>query len=166
MSDITQNTWLCFKVKEETFAFSIDHVREILTYEESTKVPLMPLFLKGIFNLRGQVIPLLDLSMRFWGTSAEIHERTGIAVLEIENEGSNHTLGVMVDSFDDVVIIPETDIQHPASLGIGIRKEFLRGVIRKNDSMIMLLDTQKVLSLDELASLVSSMDEINSKEEV
>jgi purine-binding chemotaxis protein CheW len=159
-SSKTSDAWICFMVKEDRFAFCIEDVREILTYEESTRVPLMPLFLKGIFNLRGQVIPLVDLGLRFWGDPLDVKKRTGIAILDITYNEEKHPLGVMIDSFLDVIQLSPDDIQHPATLGIGIRKEFLRGVTEINGEMIMLLETDKVLSVEELASLVENMDEI------
>lgn len=144
-----------FELADEVFAIEIHHIREIIEYEGVTTVPLMPNFLRGIINLRGSVVPVIDLSVRFGRAPTEIKPSTCIAILSLGSvSGADYTdIGVMLDAVCEVVEIPETDIDPAPSLGARLRDDFINGIATVAGRFAIILDVTRVLSIDELGEL-------------
>lgn len=146
--------YLTFSLGQEMFAVGILQVREIIEYGAVTTVPMMPAFIRGVINLRGSVVPVIDLAARFGRGASEVHRRSCIVILEVgEDEEQRQELGVMVDAVSEVVEIPPAQIEPPPSFGARIRTEFIAGMGKVQDRFVILLDVAKVLAVDEMALL-------------
>ncbi|HZG22143.1 MAG TPA: chemotaxis protein CheW [Herbaspirillum sp.] len=151
---IETRQFLTFLVGTECFAMPIVNIREIIEFGGLTEVPLMPEFLRGVINLRGSVVPVIDLSVRFGRAPTVEAKRTCIIIMELLQEGQLLLLGVMVDAVSAVLSIGVDRIEGRPSFGAGIRADFIEGMINVNERFVVVLDVQRVLSVDELASLL------------
>jgi purine-binding chemotaxis protein CheW len=135
------------------YAIDILSIREIIDYGNLTMVPMMPVFIRGVINLRGSVVPVVDLAARFDGEPAKITKRTGIIIIEITDGESTLNIGAVVDSVNEVLEIPPSDIEPPPSFGARIRADFIKGMGKVDGKFLVLLDVANVLSVDELSLL-------------
>lgn len=148
--------YLTFGLRDECYGISIGSVKEIIEYGNLTAVPLMPEFVKGVLNLRGDVVPVIDLSLRFGKAQTAIHRRSCIVILEVEFEGQLVTIGVVVDSVREVVEIQPEQIDPPPSFGAKIRSQFIQGVVNIEGQFVILLHGDRVLSIEEMASIIEN----------
>ena len=148
--------FLTFTIGEENFGMELHQTREILEYDGVTQVPLMPLFLSGVINLRGEVVPVIDLSVRLEREPIILHKRTCIIIIELHDSSQHCVLGLLADSVNEVIEIPEQDIEDAPAFGAKIRPEFILGIAKKAETFIILLDAEKTLSPKELAHLVEA----------
>ena len=146
--------FLSFLLGEELFAMAIDDIREIIEYSPLTEVPLMPDFLRGVINLRGAVVPVIDLSVRLGRPVTKVARRTCIVILELPQQQQNLLLGVMVDAVRAVLTVEQDKIEPPLQFGAHIRIDFIDGMININDRFVVALDVGAVFSVEELASLI------------
>jgi len=151
---IESRQFLTFLVGTESFAMPIASIREIIEFGGLTEVPLMPDFLRGVINLRGSVVPVIDLSVRFGRAPTVEAKRTCIIIMELVQDEQMLLLGVMVDAVSAVLSIGVDHIEPRPSFGAGIRADFIEGMINVSERFIVVLDVQRVLSVDELASLL------------
>jgi purine-binding chemotaxis protein CheW len=138
-----------FKLREEEFAVDILQVQEIIRLQEITNVPNAPAFVEGVINLRGRVIPIIDLRKRFALESAEHSKSTRIIVVMIDNV----TVGLIVDEVSEVLRIPEDTVEPPPPIVAGIESDYIKGVGKLEDRLLILLDLGKILSQKEKSSL-------------
>lgn len=150
-----QQQFLTFLLNGEPFAINILVIKEIIEYGSLTSVPLMPDFIRGVLNLRGQVLPVIDLAARFGRAPATIARRTCIVIIEMDNDGEKQDVGVIVDSVSEVMDIAQSAIQPAPAFGAKIRADFIEGMAELNDRFIIILNVDRVLSLDEMALLAS-----------
>ncbi len=153
------NQFLTFVVGEETFALNILPIKEIIEYNKITKVPMVPDFIRGVINLRGNVVPVIDLSARFSWKKSEVTKRTCIIIVEVENETEQLDIGIVVDVVNEVLDLQDVDIEPPPALGAKIRTDFISGMGKVNDTFIILLEIGKILSIEEL-SVLGSMNKV------
>ncbi len=151
---IETRQFLTFLVGAECFAMPIVNIREIIAFGGLTEVPLMPEFLRGVINLRGSVVPVIDLSVRFGRPPTVEAKRTCIIIMELVQDEQMLLLGVMVDAVSAVLSIGVDHIEPRPSFGAGIRADFIEGMINVSERFVVVLDVQRVLSVDELASLL------------
>ena len=147
--------YLTFGLGDDTYMLDILMVKEIFEYESLTSVPLVPVYIRGVLNLRGHVVPVIDLLSRFGGEPIEVTKKTCIIIIEIEVTGEDETretfdLGVMVDMVNRVVELPEEQIEPPPSFGASIRTDFILGMGKIEGEFVILIDVSKVLSIEEL----------------
>jgi purine-binding chemotaxis protein CheW len=145
--------YLTFTLGGEMFAVAILNVKEIIEYGSVTEIPMMPGFIRGVINLRGAVVPVIDLSCRFGGKSTQVARRTCIVIVELQQDDQRHDLGVMVDAVSEVLEIANSEIEPPPSFGAKIRTDFISGMGKVNGSFVILLDVGRVLSVEEIALL-------------
>lgn len=151
------NQYLTFKIDEEYFTVQVQNVREILEYTKITKMPDAPNFMRGIINVRGSVIPVIDLRLKFGMEKTTPKASTRIIVMEIEREeGGNLVIGSLADLVKEVIEIPPEQIEPPPDMGTRWKKDYILGVGKYNDEFIMLIDIRKVFSSSELTSLDQS----------
>lgn len=154
-----QQQYLTFVLDDEMFAIGILAIREIIGYGQITEVPMVPPFIRGVINLRGAVVPVIDLSVRFGRPPRETTKRTCIVIIEIaETSGEqqqHHHMGIVVDSVSEVLEIPATDIEPPPTFGAQIRTDFIAGMGKVNGRFVVLLDVNRILSLEEVAVLAA-----------
>ncbi len=147
--------YLVFTLNSETFAIDILQIREIIEFGELTSVPMTPPTVRGVINLRGAVVPVIDLSARFGRGIARVGRRSCIVIVEVDTESGTQTLGVMVDGVNEVLEIPAADIEPAPAFGARIRTDFIAGMARIDDRFVILLDVSRVLSVDEISALGS-----------
>lgn len=150
--------YLTFLLRDECFGLGIETVREIIEYGHLTAVPLMPDFVKGVINLRGDIVPVIDLSIRLGRNALAVHNRSCIIILEILFEGQQVVIGAAVDSVNEVIDIVPSQIEAPPSFGARLKAQFIQGVVNIEQSFVVLLHGDKVLSIDELASLIENVN--------
>jgi len=147
-----QEQYLTFLLDGEMFAIGILHIKEIIEYGSLTDVPMMPGFIRGVINLRGSVVPVIDLAARFGRQRSEISRRTCVVIIEVTAEDdSRQDIGVVVDSVSEVLEIPRDHIEPPPAFGAKVKVEFILGMGKVDNHFIVILDVQKVLSLSEMA---------------
>ena len=145
--------YLTFMLGGEVFAIRILAIREIISYGGMTEVPMMPPSIKGVINLRGAVVPVVDLAVRFNRPSGDITKRTCIVIVEMQNDEEQQVIGVIVDAVNAVLEIPAADIEPPPNFGAEIRTDFIVGMGKVNEKFIILLNIDRVLSIEELGEL-------------
>ncbi len=145
--------YLTFSLGEELFAVSILVIKEIIQYGQITTVPLMPPHIRGVIHLRGAVVPVIDLSVRFGRAAAQVDKRTCIVMIEVIHEGESHDIGIMVDAVSAVVDICADQIEPAPSFGAEVRADFIQGMGRLGERFVIILDVARTFSLGELASL-------------
>ena len=154
---ITEATqYLTFSLGEEDFALEIARVREVLDYTTITKVPRMPEFLRGVINLRGNVVPVTDLRLKLGMPATERTVNTCIVIVEIDIDGEQMHMGVLTDSVQEVLDLDPGQIEPAPRLGTKLNTEFIRGMGKRDDRFMIILDIDKVLSSDELAAVQST----------
>lgn len=152
-ADTDQAQYLTFMLGGEAFAIGILHVKEILEYGSVTTVPMMPSFVRGVINLRGAVVPVIDLAVRFARAPSPVTRRTCIVIVEIESQGERHNIGITVDMVNEVLDIPRAEVEPPPAFGAKIRADFIGGMGKVNGKFVIILDAGKVLSVEEMATL-------------
>ena len=157
------NSYLSFHLGEEEFAAHVGKVLNILEMTKITEVPKAPEYMKGVINLRGAVLPVIDTRIKFGMTPTEYTNNTCIVVMEVEMEGDIVQVGALVDSVQAVLEIEEAQIQPPPSIGSKYKSEFIDGMAKVNEKFIMLLDMEKVFSSDEIISLKEKTGEGEGK---
>ncbi len=148
--------YLTFMLSGETYAIGILGIKEIIEYGQLTEVPNMPSFIRGVINLRGAVVPVVDLAARFNKGTTALTRRTCIVIIEVISANEQQVIGVMVDAVNEVLEISPSEIEPPPSFGAKIRADFIAGMGKVDGRFIIMLDVDKVLSVDELAQLPSS----------
>lgn len=161
-----QSQYLTFRLCGETYAVQIMRLREIIDFSELTNVPMMPDFIRGVLNLRGRVVPVIDLSVRFNSKSTEITKRTSIIIAEIADQGEILEIGVIVDGVNEVLDIPASEIEPPPNFGLSIRTDFIEGMGKVDGDFLILLDIDRVLSVEELSKVQMAIGEDASSTEV
>jgi purine-binding chemotaxis protein CheW len=148
--------YLSFTLQGEVYAMGIEQVKEIIEFGPITVVPMMPGFMRGVINLRGAVVPVIDLSRRFGGEASVVGRRTCVVILELpapeESDAGPQVIGVIVDAVNAVLDIAADAIE-PPSFGTGIRPDFLQGMGKVKERFVLILNVQKTLSLEELKAL-------------
>lgn len=145
--------YLTFKLADEIFAFDVAKVREILELTSITKVPQTPDFMRGVINLRGSVVPVIDLRLNFGMACTEQTVNTCIIVVEVKLDGETVVLGVLADSVQEVVEMEPGLIEPPPQLGTKLNTEFIKGMGKVENNFVMILDIDKVFSSDDLSDM-------------
>jgi purine-binding chemotaxis protein CheW len=158
--------YLTFTLQGEVYALDIQEITEIIEYRSLTVVPMMPAFIRGVLNLRGRVLPVVDLAARFGQNATTVARRTGIIVVDMSADSigtgvgvaNDHTdqtagIGIMVDGVNKVVHLSDEDIEPPPAFGAGIRSDFISGMAKHEGGFVIVLDLARVLSMDEMVLL-------------
>lgn len=148
-----QNQYLTFMLGRETFALGILSIKEILEYSPPTEIPMMPAFIRGVVNLRGAAVPVVDLSARFNRPSASVTKKTCVVIIETRVGDEGHVIGVVVDAVNEVLEIPDSEIEPAPSFGASIRADFIQGMGKVRGKFVIILDVDRVLSIEEMETL-------------
>lgn len=159
------NSYLTFNLGKELFGANVAKVLNILEMTKITKVPKAPSYMKGVINLRGSVLPLIDTRIKFDMGETEYTPNTCILVLDIEMTGETVHVGALVDSVQEVIEIDEANIQPPPSIGSKYKSEFIEGMAKINEDFIMLLNMDMIFSSSELSLLKETSGEVQIEEE-
>ena len=160
-----EGKYLTFALGPEEYGLEILKVREIIGYMEITAVPQTPSHVKGVINLRGQVIPVIDLRAKFGMAIAEITEETCIIVVEISHGNRNFSTGIVVDHVQEVLDIDGQDIEEAPQFGSTVNTDFILGMGKIGDTVKILLDIDKVLAGDDFSNLTSSLEDISATDD-
>ena len=155
--DISQ--YLTFQLCGETFAIGILAIKELLEYMPMTQVPMMPSFVRGVMNLRGAVVPVIDLSVRFGKGETNVQRRTCVVIVEVEHEEQQQYIGILVDAVHEVLAIPDGDIVAAPHFGNHIRSDFIAGMAKVQSKFVVLLDLSHALSMEEMVQLATISNE-------
>lgn len=150
-NNIETNQYLTFKLDDEVFGLAIGKVREVLDFTTITKVPRTPEYMRGVINLRGSVVPVVDLHLKFGLAQTEKTVNTCIIIVEISMEGEITVLGALADSVQEVVELEPEQIEPAPKIGTKLNTEFIKGMGKREDQFIILLDIDKVFSNEELS---------------
>src|SRR3569833_299438 len=142
--------YLTFMLGGGSFALPLLSIREIIEYTGPTPVPMMPRYVRGVINLRGAVVPVFDLWVRFGKERAELTRRTCLIIIELPQHSEHRQIGIVVDAVNSVVDIPSENIEPPPRFGTHIASEFIHGMGKIDGSFVVLLDAAHIVSADEL----------------
>lgn len=161
MVEITETSqFLTFTLDEEQYAVDVAKVREVLEYTKVTRVPRMPEFMCGVINLRGSVVPVIDLRLKFGLPAAEKTINTSIVVMEINLADEILVLGALTDSVKEVIDMEPKDIEPAPKIGARLNTEFIKGMGKKNDNFVIILDIDRVFSSDDVLNVKGMEKEI------
>lgn len=149
--------YLTFTLGGEVFALDISTVREVLELTTVTRIPRTPEFMRGVINLRGRAVPVLELRRKFGMPLVKDTVNTCIIIVEAMLDDERAIIGALVDSVREVVEIAAASIEAPPRLGTAIRQEFISGMGRQNDGFVILLDGDRIFSVDELTSATEAL---------
>jgi len=162
-AESNMNSFLTFKIGSEKFAANVNNVLNILEMTKITKVPKAPSYMKGVINLRGTVLPVIDSRVKFGMEETEITSNTCIIVLELHAGSEPIMIGTIVDSVSEVLEISDNEILPAPSIGTNFRSDYLRGIAQSGDGFIMLLDAEKVFASDDIVDMANISQEANKK---
>lgn len=154
-ADGSPQQYLTFSLGGEVFALGILNVKEIIEFGNITEIPMMPAFIRGVINLRGAVVPVIDLSARFGGAASSVSRRTCIVIVELGEGEERQDLGVIVDAVNEVLEIPRSEIEPPPTFGAKIRADFIQGMGKVDGRFVIILNVDRVLSPQEITMLAS-----------
>ena len=143
--------YLTFKLDDEVYALDISKVREVLDFTTITKVPKTPEFMRGVINLRGSVVPVVDLRLKFGLSRTEQTVNTCIIIAEVTVDNETTVLGALADSVQEVLDLEASHIESPPKIGTRLNTDFIKGMGKRDNRFIIILDIDKVFSTDELA---------------
>lgn len=154
--------YLSFRIEDEEYAVAILCVREIVRYETVTKVPTTPAFITGVINLRGTVVPVVDLAVKFGLSARKISKWTCTVIVEVSFDSEPTIIGILVDSVNQVIELAPEDISEPPQFGSRVRVDYLLGVGTHKQKLVFLLDIDRILSVRELllATKLTDRDEL------
>ncbi len=147
------NQYLTFTLGEEIFALDIGYVREILDDTKITKIPRTPPSLRGVLNVRGHAVPVVDLRLKFGMSATEMTVNTCVIITEVRIENDVTQVGALADTVQEVLEIEPADVVPPPQMGTAIATRFIRGIARKDNRFIIILDVNRIFSAEELAAV-------------
>lgn len=149
-AEISPTQYLTFRIASETYAVGILQVREIVQYEALTAVPSTPRSIRGVMNLRGVVVAVVDLAVKFGLPPSAVTKRTCVIILELELQGERSTIGVMADAVNEVLQLSPEDVQPPPPFGTRVRADYLVGLVESERGFTLILNLERLLATDEL----------------
>lgn len=147
--DTQKSRYLTFSIGKETYGVEIKYVIEIIGIQTITEIPELPEYIKGIINLRGKIIPVMDVRLRFKKEPIEYNDRTCVIIVDINDT----SIGLIVDKVAEVMIIPDQDIVEPPQMNKGNKNRYIKNMGKVGDDVKLLLDCEKLLTEDELEEL-------------
>lgn len=148
-----QDQHLIFELSGEEMALPVMNIREIIRYGKLTRMPMMPGFIEGVINLRGHVVPVINLAVKFGMEKAQVDKRTCIIIMELESESTKVQMGIVIEKVLQVIEIPEREIEPGPSLGANFNTAYIKGMARTEEGFIVILNINKVLSVEEISAV-------------
>ncbi len=155
--------YLSFKLDKELYAINIAKVKEVLDLTKITKVPRTPDFMLGVINLRGSVVPVVDMKMKFAMGQVEHTRDTCIIIVEVMLDGESITLGLLADSVNEVIELLQDQIEAAPKMGTRVNNDFIQGMGKSEKDFIILLDIDKIFSIDDIINIQQSEEKPKSK---
>lgn len=151
-------SYLSFRLGEEEYAAHVSKVLNILEMTKITKVPQAPSYMKGVINLRGMVLPVIDTRIKFGMPETQYTDKTCIVVMDLDLDGELVHVGALVDEVVAVLELEDAQIELPPSIGNRFRSHFITGVAKLNDKFIMILDMEKIFTIEDLATIKTAQE--------
>ena len=151
--ETTVSQYLTFSLDKEQFAVDISKVREVLEFSSVTKVPRTPDFMRGVINLRGSVVPVIDLRLKLGLSRTEATIDTCVIIIEVDAQGEHLVLGALADSVQEVIDLDQKNIEPPPRIGTRVSIDFIRGIGKRDENFVMLLDINRVLTDEEIRAV-------------
>ncbi len=151
--------YLAFVLDAETYSIEVSKVKEVLEYTKLTKVPGMPPYMRGVINLRGSVVPVIDLRLKFGLHMADTTKDTSIIVLEIRMEENTHTVGALVDAVKEVIELKDSDVEPSPRIGTRLKTDFISGMGKQDSGFNIILNIDRIFSTEEMA-LIAEKEEV------
>src|SRR5215831_4152095 len=153
-----ESQYLTFLLRGEEYAIRILSVKEIIAHDAVTRVPKTPAWIRGVINLRGSVVPVVDLATKFSLGESAITKSTCIVIVEVSLEGEQAVMGVLADAVDEVIHLAPESVEPPPAFGSRVSVDYLTGIGKLGGKFVLILDIDRVLSCDELLEAVSARD--------
>ncbi len=154
--------YLTFNLQEEVFAVDISQVREVLELDKLTKVPQTPEMMRGVINLRGSVVPVIDMRLKFGMGETEKTVNTCIIIVEIALDDETTMIGALADSVQEVMDLDADQIEPPPKIGTRLNTDLIKGMGKRNDEFFMILDIEKIFTLEELDMVLDAQEEVEA----
>lgn len=152
--DTTIHQFLTFTLDEEMFALNIGSVKEVLEHTRITKVPRTPRYMKGVINLRGHAVPIVDMRLKFGLSEGELTVNTCMIIVEVRSGGDSVVqIGALVDSVREVIEIQQNEIEGPPQMGLSVDTGFIQGMARRGDDFVLILEVDRIFSAEELKAV-------------
>jgi len=155
-ASLDSQQYLTFLLGGDMYALGILNIKEIIEYGGLTTVPMMPAFVRGVINLRGSVVSVIDPAVRFGREPSPVTRRSCIVIVEMKTASEKHDIGIVVDSVSAVLEIPDDQIEPAPAFGAKIRTDFIKGMGKVQDKFVILLDANRVLSVEEMSELAGA----------
>jgi len=156
--------YLTFNLQKELYGLDIDSVREVLEVTQITKVPQTQEYMRGVINVRGHAVPVVDLRLKFGLEQGEMTVDTCIIIVEVRIDGESIILGLLVDGVEEVLELGQDNIEPPPRFGTRINSRFMKGIGKLEEKFIIILDIQEVFSEDELSDIAGSQSEYHKEQ--
>lgn len=145
--------YLTFTLADEQYAVGLPHVKEIIEYDTLTRVPATEPWIRGVINLRGGVVPVLDLAVKLGLPERAISRRTCIVIVDVQLSGERALMGVLADAVNEVIEIPESEVERPPAFGTRMRVDYLLGMARADRKFMLILDIERVVTASDLLAV-------------
>ncbi|MCL7489797.1 MAG: chemotaxis protein CheW [Desulfobulbaceae bacterium] len=165
LKSLEKRTYLTFQLEDEIFAVDVLHVHEVLEFTTVTKIPGVPDFVRGIINLRGMVVPVVDLRLKFGMTATEKSRSTCVIVLDVGSGENKTVIGALADSVKEVFEFEPGQVEPPPRIGTFSRADFIQGIGKREDQFIIILNINRVFSSDEVVLLGAAAEEDGQEDE-
>jgi len=162
---IDTSQFLTFRLAEDVFAIDVIMAKEVLDFADVTKVPQTPDYMLGVINLRGSVVPVIDMRLKFGMADVEMTRDSCIIVVEVDVDGEPITVGALADSVQEVMDMSESQIEPPPRIGTRLNTEFIKGMGNLGEKFVIILDINKVFSVDDLEFAKSVGEEVEATTE-
>jgi purine-binding chemotaxis protein CheW len=162
ISDIDSTQHLTFALADDEYAIGVLRVKEIIKHDTITQVPGTPAWVRGVVNLRGGAVPVVDLAVKFGLAERSVTARTCIVVVETSINGEEALMGLLADSVSQVLDIPKGEIQSAPAFGTKVRVDYLQGMARMGSKFVLMLDVDRVLSADELLAAIAAEEVVEA----
>ncbi len=163
MKNSESGQYLTFKLQDEVFAVDISQVREVLELDKVTKVPQTPEMMRGVINLRGAVVPVIDMRLKFGMGETEKTVDTCIIIVEIAIDDETTLIGALADSVQEVMDLEEDQIEPPPKIGTRLNTDLIKGMGKRGEEFIIILDIEKIFTLEELDMVLDSREEVETE---
>lgn len=150
------NQYLTFTLNDEIFALDISSVREVLELTTITRIPRTPLYMRGVINLRGHAVPVLEMRSKFGMPAIDDTVNTCIIIIDVDMDGESTIIGTLVDSVREVSEMPPESIEPAPRMGTAIKSEFIRGMGKQDENFVIILDVNRIFTAEELAEVAQT----------
>lgn len=154
-----EEQYLTFLMGKDQYSIDILQVKEIIAFTDVLKIPMLPDYIKGVINLRGHVVPVLDLAMRFGKERTQVSKLTCIIIVEVQKGDRKRELGIMVDAVNEVISLAKENIEETPEFGEDVRADFISGMGKVDDKFIVMLNVARLLNVEDLKALEKATEE-------